>query len=82
MTDGGRLPIINKTHKLLYYINKHEEGRPKKMTLEQRVTELESNVTELMGVLQKQQEAMQIQTKTIKDLQQIIKAMNSKRKRK
>ena len=52
------------------------------MTLEQRVTELESNVTELMGVLQKQQEAMQIQTKTIKDLQQIIKAMNSKRTRK
>lgn len=42
------------------------------MTLEQRVNELESNVSELMEVIKTQQEAMQIQTNTIKGLQQKV----------
>ena len=67
MTTGG-----------LQAYNEIEKGQEKnhkrgdKMTLEQRVNELESNVSELMEVIKTQQEAMQIQTNTIKGLQQKV----------
>lgn len=48
------------------------------MTLEQRVTELENNISELMKVMQTQQEALQILTTTTKDLQKILKEMQHK----
>lgn len=48
------------------------------MNLEKRVTEIENNISELMKVMQTQQEALKILTNTTKDLQKILKEMKNK----